>query len=168
MPGERALVTVLAVTQQLRTARFDELDASTLYELLRLRAEVFVVEQDCAFLDLDGCDREPTTIHVWIEGDGRVLGYARVVPGCSATEIGRLVTRLDRRGTGIGACVLREAMNLVDGPLQVKAQARLVEWYESFGFEGVGQPFMEDGIPHVPMRLERERLRTQAQTSRDA
>jgi ElaA protein len=145
------------VKVQVHTATFDELDVSTLYEVLRLRAEVFVVEQDCAFLDVDGRDRDPGTVHLWLEADGALVGYARLLPGRSATEIGRLVTAPTCRDAGLGTRVLTEAMNLVDGPVQVKAQARLAEWYERFGFEVIGHAFMEDGIPHVPMRLERGR-----------
>ncbi len=148
------MVTVLGVDVQVRTAHFAELDPSTLYELLRLRAEVFVVEQNCAFQDLDGRDREPSTIHLWLERDGEVLGYARVLPGPQVTEIGRIVTPAAQRGNGVGARLMREAMQRIGGPIHLKAQARLAEWYEQFGFEVAGTPFLEDGIAHIPMRYE--------------
>jgi ElaA protein len=154
VPVTRPLITVLRVTDLVRTAAFVELDPTTLYELLRLRSEVFVVEQNCAFLDLDGRDTEPTAIHLWLERDGRMVGYARILPGPDATELGRIVTALDERGTGLGARLIREAMTRIDGPIRLKAQARLAEWYERFGFEAIDQPFLEDGIPHVPLRFD--------------
>jgi ElaA protein len=142
------------VTDVVRTATFEELGAGTLYDVLRLRAEVFVVEQQCAFLDLDGRDREADALHLWIERDGEVVGYARVLPGEEITEVGRIVTRPDLRGAGIGDRLLRETMHRIEGPIVLKAQARLADWYEQFGFEVVGQPFSHDGIVHVPMRFE--------------
>lgn len=142
------------MSAQVRTARFTELDTATLYDLLRLRSEVFVVEQECVFLDLDGRDREPSTIHLWLEGEGAILGYARVLSGPGVTEIGRIVTPRDLRGSGIGTRLVREAMERIDGPVRLKAQARLAEWYERLGFEVNGQPFLEDGIVHLPMRFE--------------
>jgi ElaA protein len=154
VPVTRPLITVLRVTDLVRTAAFVELDPTALYELLRLRSEVFVVEQQCAFLDLDGRDTEPTAIHLWLERDGRMVGYARILPGPDDTELGRVVTPLDQRGTGLGARLMREAIARIDGPIRLKAQARLAEWYERFGFEVIDQPFLEDGIPHVPMRFD--------------
>lgn len=148
------LVTVLGVSDAVRTARFDELDRATLYEILRLRSEVFVVEQDCAFLDLDGRDLEPDAQHLWIERDGSIVGYARILAGDAVSELGRIVTPRALRGTGLGARLVREALARIDGPVVLNAQARLSEWYEQFGFEVAGLAFMEDGIPHVPMRLD--------------
>ena len=154
MPGTPPLITVLRVTDLVHTAAFADLDRAALYDLLQLRSQVFVVEQACVFLDLDGRDTEPTAIHLWLERDGRMVGYARMLPGPDATELGRIVTPLDQRGSGVGARLMREAMARIDGPIRLKAQARLADWYEGFGFEVVGQPFLEDGIPHVPMRFD--------------
>jgi ElaA protein len=145
----------LGVSDQVRIARFAELDPSTLYDFLRLRSEVFVVEQHCVFLDLDGRDMDPSTIHLWLERDGAMLGYARVLPGEDVTEVGRIVTPIGLRGQGIGARLMLEALTLIEGPVALKAQAQLSAWYQQFGFEVTGQAFMEDGIPHVPMRFDR-------------
>jgi ElaA protein len=143
------------VSDQVWAAHFADLEPSVLYDLLRLRSEVFVVEQACVFLDLDGLDTAPSTIHLWLERDGAMLGYARVLPGDEVTELGRVVTPIEQRGQGIGARLMREALARTEGPVALKAQARLADWYEHFGFEVAGRPFLEDGIPHVPMRLER-------------
>jgi ElaA protein len=136
------------------TAAFDDLDASTLYDILRLRAEVFVVEQRCAFCDLDDRDREPGAMHLWLERDARIIGYARLLFRDDRSEIGRIVTPLSLRRTGTGVRLMREAMARIEGPIYLKAQARLAAWYERFGFTVAGPEFDEDGIPHVPMHYE--------------
>jgi ElaA protein len=138
-----------------RTAAFPELDGRTLYEILRLRSEVFVVEQDCAFLDLDRRDLDAGVTHLWLEGEGEVIAYARIIPTDQGTEVGRIVVREDQRGLGVGTRLMREATGLAGAhpPVLVKAQARLLEWYEALGFEMSGRGYLEDGIAHVPMRL---------------
>ena len=141
------------VEPDLHEATFADLDAATLYEILRLRVDVFVVEQACAFGDLDGRDREPTCRHLWIEQDGAVVGYLRILPEPDGTtQIGRVVTRPAVRRAGVGAVLMRAAMDRVDGPTTVKAQARLADWYGQFGYVIDGPEFLEDDIPHVPMR----------------
>ena len=133
------------VEPDLHEATFADLDPATLYEILRLRVDVFVVEQACAFGDLDGRDREPTCRHLWIEQDGAVIAYLRILPG-------RVVTHPAVRRAGLGAVLMRAAMDRVDGPTTVKAQARLSDWYGQFGYVIDGPEFLEDDIPHVPMR----------------
>jgi ElaA protein len=139
---------------RVRTAHFDELGNLELYRILQLRSEVFVVEQACAFQDIDGRDVAEATVHLWLEHDDRLAGYARILPMPGATELGRIVTPLDRRSTGVGVRLMREAMDRIEGPIVLKAQARLSDWYERFGFDLAGDPFLEDGIPHVPMRYD--------------
>jgi ElaA protein len=137
-------------------ATFAELAAATLYEILRLRIDVFVVEQDCPFGDLDGRDREPTCRHLWTERDGEVIACLRILEEPDgSTQIGRVVTRPEVRSAGVGARLMRRALVGLDGPVVVKAQARLADWYAHFGFVVDGDGFLEDGIPHVPMRLRR-------------
>ena len=137
-------------------ARFADLDAATLYEILRLRVDVFVVEQACAFGDLDSRDREPNCRHVWIEHDGEVVAYLRILDEADgSTQIGRVVTRPSVRSTGVAAALMRTTLADLDGPVVVKAQARLADWYGHFGFVADGDEFLEDDIPHLPMRLER-------------
>ncbi|MDE2149382.1 MAG: GNAT family N-acetyltransferase [Gammaproteobacteria bacterium] len=135
------------------------LDLDRLYALLRLRAEVFVVEQNCAFQDLDGYDR--VADHLLGEDcAGHLFAYARLLPpGAKYVEasIGRLVTAPSLRGTGVGrqllATALRECQRRWPAPVRIGAQQRLQRFYETFGFTVDGPPYLEDGIRHVEMLL---------------
>lgn len=129
-----------------------ELTASALYGILRLRAEVFVVEQACVYLDPDGRDLEPSTRHLWIEEDGVVVAAARVLREADgATSIGRVVTASTRRSRGLGAALVRTALDGTGRPVRINAQSHLVDWYAGFGFAVAGDEYVEDGIPHTPM-----------------
>jgi ElaA protein len=142
------------------------LDASTLYRVLALRSAVFVVEQDCVYLDPDGRDLEPDARQVWIERDGDVVATLRLLvdpadePTGTATDapirIGRVATRADCRGAGLAAALVRHALHLCQGRVVVlSAQTYLADWYARFGFVVDGPEFLDDGIPHVPMRRPR-------------
>jgi ElaA protein len=138
-----------------RDATFAELDTATLYALLRLRAEVFVVEQTCPFNDLDGRDTEPGARHVWLEADdGTIAGYVRLLDEPDgAVKISRVVTAPAARGSGIGDRVMGEALaRTAERPVVLDAQTRLLAWYERLGFERAGPDFLEDDILHTPMR----------------
>ena len=132
-----------------------ELSASALYGILRLRAEVFVVEQACVYLDPDGRDLEPSTRHLWIEdGDGTVIASLRVLhEPDGAMSIGRVVTATSHRSRGLGADLVKTALSTATRPVRINAQSHLAAWYAAFGFVGAGDEFVEDGIPHVPMVL---------------
>jgi len=147
------------VSPVIHTAAATELDAATLYRILRLRSEVFVVEQNCAFLDLDGRDLDTTTTHLWIDDDPAaptVLACARVLAEPDgATTIGRIVTHPSSRAVGLAGALIRHALTLAEGPFLMKAQTRLVPYYASFGFVPIGTDFLEDGILHTPMRRAR-------------
>jgi ElaA protein len=139
---------------EVRTARFSDLDPATLYELLRLRVDVFVVEQACPYPELDGRDIEPATRHCWVADEGQMLAYLRIVEEPDGRErIGRVATRPSARGRGLAAALMRHALGTTARPLVLDAQSRLVDWYAGFGFEVNGEEFIEDGIPHIPMRL---------------
>ena len=139
----------------LRTASFADLDAPTLYQILRLRTDVFVVEQACAYPDLDGRDTDPATLHLWYEEGGSPVCYLRVLDDDGTTRLGRVVTAPDARRRGLGAKLVRAALDETTGPVEIQAQAHLREWYEQFGFAVSGPEVVEDGIPHLPMRLHR-------------
>ena len=141
---------------EIRVVAGPDLSARELYELLRLRAEVFVVEQACVYLDPDGHDLEPTTTHLWVPGSGSHVATAlRVQPAPlgAGWRIGRVVTAPAHRNQGLAAALLTAALDRFDPPIELDAQSRLVSWYERFGFEVTGAEFLEDGIAHVPMGL---------------
>lgn len=137
---------------EIRVASFDELDARTAYLLWQLRESVFVVEQQCAYPELDGRDLEPGTRHVWVESDGAPVGYLRILDD-GQVRIGRVLVASAYRGRGLAARLMRTALDLVgDRPSRLDAQSYLAGWYAGFGFERSGEEFLDDGIPHVPMR----------------
>jgi ElaA protein len=138
---------------QVQVARFLDLDGATLYALLRLRVDVFVVEQQCAYPELDGRDTDPDTLHVWVEDAGTVLGYLRLLADPEGARIGRVCVALEGRGRGIAEDLMHAALARCTGPVVLDAQAHLSGWYERLGFVVTGPRFVEDGIPHVPMRL---------------
>jgi ElaA protein len=142
----------------IHAAGFDQLDPRTLYRILRLRSEVFVVEQACVYLDLDGRDMEPATIHVWadpVEEAPTVAAALRLLADADgAWRIGRVVTAAEERGLGLAGVLIERALTLVpaSAPVVLDAQLRLEGWYRGWGFERTGPDFDEDGIVHVPMR----------------
>ena len=139
---------------------WEALSVDALYALLKLRVEVFVVEQQCAFQDLDGYDR--VALHLLHRRpDGEVTAYARLLPpGAKYAEasIGRVVTAPACRRTGLGRQLMAEALRLCQtqypGPIRIGAQLRLEQFYESFGFRRSGETYLEDGIWHIEMLRE--------------
>jgi ElaA protein len=144
-------------TQELRLRQepFSALTPFEVYALCRLRVDVFVVEQECPYPELDGRDTEPATVHLWYEVDGQVAATIRVLDDGATRAIGRVATAAGFRGRGLAARLIEEGMALCAGfPITLGAQAHLEGWYERFGFRRSGPGYVEDGIPHVPMRLE--------------
>ena len=135
---------------------FADLEPAIAYAAWRLRQDVFVIEQDCPYPDLDGRDVEPGTRHVLLlEGDD-LLGYARVLDDQDVWRIGRVVLARSARGRGLAEHVMQTAMEVCPGrDVVLDAQSPLVGWYHGFGFAPDGDEFLEDGIPHTPMRLTR-------------
>ncbi|GAA5146924.1 GNAT family N-acetyltransferase [Nocardioides marinquilinus] len=138
---------------------FAELTPVQVHDLARLRQDVFVVEQDCPYPDLDGRDVEPTTLHVLLldQPGGRLLGCARVLEDDGGNSplgrIGRVALAKDARGRGLADVVMRVALEACAGrDVVLDAQAPLAGWYGTHGFEVTGPEFLEDGIPHLPMR----------------
>lgn len=132
-----------------------ELPPAVLYALLKLRVDVFVVEQECAYPELDGRDVEPTTVHLWSQApDGSVAATLRLLRDPDGrARIGRVATAPGFRGAGAAGTLIRRALDLAgDRESVLDAQAHLAGWYARFGFEVCGPEFPEDGIPHVPMR----------------
>ncbi|CAM3171666.1 Putative N-acetyltransferase YjcF [Stackebrandtia soli] len=133
---------------------FTELTAQALYAILRIRVNVFVVEQRCPYPELDGRDTEPGTRHVHISEDGTTVAYLRVLTEPDGSfRIGRVCTDRHRRGEGLAGALMREALAYCGDTSTVRldAQASVAGFYRSFGFVIDGDEFVEDGIPHVPM-----------------
>ncbi len=141
---------------------FEELTVNELYDILQLRSEIFVVEQDCIYNDLDGLDK--LAVHQMLKKDGKVIAYARLLkPGTRFPDysIGRVVVKMSERGTGLGIALMEEAKNyMIDNwdarKIKVSAQQYLRRFYESLGFKVVTKMYLEDGIPHLGMLFQRE------------
>jgi len=130
-----------------------DLSPAQLYALLTLRVDVFVVEQECPYPELDGRDLLPDTGHVWYEQDGELLGYLRLLREPVGWRIGRVCTAKQARGTGLGARLMAAAMTHIgDAPAVLDAQTYATDFYARFGFAPIGAPFDEDGIEHITMR----------------
>lgn len=147
---------------QWRALPFDALTTSDLYRLLQLRAEVFVVEQNCAFQDVDGLDQQ--AVHLMGEVSGttgapHLLAYSRLLPAGTAfseASIGRVVTSPVARGSGLGHTLLRQSIDTLHRlwnlqPIRIGAQAHLQSYYRQCGFEPQGDLYLEDGIEHIEM-----------------
>ncbi|TDC27200.1 GNAT family N-acetyltransferase [Micromonospora sp. 15K316] len=141
-------------TIEVRTAAFPDLTTRTFHDLLKLRIDVFVVEQNCPYPELDGRDVEPGTRHLWLADGGAPLAYLRILadPG-GVARIGRVVVAPHARGGGYAGRLMTEALALVgDRPCVLEAQSHLVGFYARHGFTVSGLEYVEDGIPHTPMR----------------
>ncbi|MBY0689918.1 GNAT family N-acetyltransferase [Microbacterium marinilacus] len=151
----------------IHAAPVSEIPPLTLYEILRLRVDVFVVEQECPYPELDGRDVEPTALHLWATDGDRVVATVRLLHDPEGRgedrRIGRVATAPDARGRGVAGELMRRALELcADRPaddtaapaartVRLDAQSHLSGWYGRFGFTTDGPEFLEDGIPHVPM-----------------
>lgn len=137
---------------------FDELSLRQLYQLLKLRQEVFVVEQNCPYLDADGEDEHAE--HLFARSDdGNMVAYARLYQANSEqshSRIGRVLTAHNVRGKGLGKELMQRSIDYLqqrtpNSPIRVGAQVYLLEFYKDFGFKPIGDEYLEDGIPHIDM-----------------
>jgi len=143
------------------TRPFEGLSLATLYALLRARAEVFIVEQDCAYQDLDNADHHAEHIIGWSDGvaSPEILAYCRVLPpGIKFPDasIGRVITTAAGRGCGIGQALMHRAINRCEerfpgSAIRISAQLYLERFYSELGFRTVSDIYDEDGIPHIEM-----------------
>lgn len=148
-------VTLQPLATSVHRAYTADLDADDFYRMLRLRVDVFVVEQECPYPELDGRDLESTTRHFWIDAaNDHVLGYLRLLEEPDETfRIGRVCTSGAARSMGLGGKLMRAAVAEVrNSPVTLSAQAAARGFYRSFGFAEVGEEYLEDGIPHFDMR----------------
>jgi ElaA protein len=145
----------MTATASLHRNWAQDIDMSTLYKILQLRLEVFVVEQSCPYLDLDGRDLDPDTRHLWLEEDGEIISTLRLLEehdGGKSYRIGRLCTDRAHRGQGHTTRLLQTALADVGSDLcRIHAQTYLVDMYAKHGFFVDGDEYLLDGVPHVPM-----------------
>jgi ElaA protein len=140
---------------------FEELTTIELYSILQLRNEVFVVEQNCVYQDIDGKDKKSFHLMAW--QDDQLTAYTRLVPpGISFIEasIGRVITSPKYRGLGIGITLMEKSIHhtlqsYTTNKIRIGAQLYLKKFYEGFNFVAQGDEFLEDGIPHIEMLLEK-------------
>lgn len=136
---------------------FDNLTPFELYDIMKLRQDVFVIEQACFYHDLDNLDQK--SFHVMGIRDGDVVACARILPpGMTHKEcsIGRVITRATERGHGTGRTLMKKCLKFIDEEMleeivKISAQTYLLDFYGSLGFEKVSEEYIEDGIPHIDM-----------------
>ena len=143
--------------------RFNELSTEDLYRVLQLRAEVFVVEQDCAYQDVDGYDHEALHVMGQLSGadEAQLVSYSRLLPPGTkydGASIGRVITKKSIRGSGVGKALMLSSLafcrqHWTGKGITISAQAYLQKFYIELGFETVSEPYDEDGIPHIRMQL---------------
>ena len=136
---------------------FDELTAPELYNILKARCDVFIVEQNCPYPDLDDYDQK--ALHLWTETNGEVLAYCRLFnSGIKYKEasIGRVLTTESARGKTLGKQLIAYAIDVIENRFQtteirISAQDYLLNFYSRFGFQDTGKKYLEDDIPHTEM-----------------
>lgn len=136
---------------------FEEITTSELYEIIKARVDVFVVEQDCPYPDLDDYDQK--ALHLWAEQDQKVLAYCRIFnQGIKypETSIGRVLTTEKGRGKNFGKQLIQYAVETIENrfrtsKIRISAQDYLLRFYSGFGFEDTGKKYLEDNIPHTEM-----------------
>lgn len=137
--------------------KFSELTTKELYEILKVRAEVFVVEQNCVYQDLDSKDE--VSYHLFLEDNSEIIAYLRILPkGISypETSIGRVLTKATYRKNGLSKEIVQKAIEFIidileEKEIKISAQAYLQKFYKSFGFEPTSDIYLEDGIEHIEM-----------------
>jgi len=140
---------------------FKVLTGQQVYDMLRLRSEVFVVEQACIYQDLDNKDVHPQVHHLLMQRGEHLIGYARILPknlSYSTPSMGRILIAPSARASGLGRsllkqCILKTQSLWPQQPITIGAQVYLLDFYQSFGFMPVSEHYLEDGIPHVDMVL---------------
>ena len=139
---------------------FQQLTVDQLFEILQLRMEVFVVEQQCAYRELDGFDRDAETRHLsGLDASGALIAYARILPPrlrYPEINLGRFVVKAEARGKGIGHQLMQKSLEEIyrcwpQTLIRISAQDYLQKFYEQYEFVRVSDVYLEDGIPHVEM-----------------
>ncbi|WP_419750697.1 GNAT family N-acetyltransferase [Terrisporobacter petrolearius] len=137
--------------------KFNELNIEEIYKILALRNEIFIVEQECPYLDCD--DKDLNSYHLFLRENGEIVSYLRILEkGVSYDEIsiGRVAVKKSYRGKGISRKMMLQAIefienNLTENTIKIQAQAYLLDFYSSLGFKAVSEEYLEDNIPHIDM-----------------
>ena len=140
-----------------RLCSFNELSNNQLYDIMKLRQEVFVVEQNCPYLDTDDYDQGSLHLIGLLKND--LVAYARILPPdvyYREPSVGRIASKPSLRGKGIGKQTVAKCIEIMESrfgkqAIRIMAQCYLIKFYEDFGFEIKGEEFLEDGIPHIEM-----------------
>lgn len=136
---------------------FSELTTSQLYEILQIRAAVFIVEQDCVYQDIDGKDQK--ALHMLGYDTGVLVAYTRIFKAgdyLPKASIGRVLVHMDHRKNAYGREIMQASIQAVNSrfkslEIEISAQTYLLEFYQSLGFIAIGDGYLEDGIPHIKM-----------------
>lgn len=136
---------------------FNELSIHELYSYLQLRVNVFIVEQNCPYPELDGYDEK--SYHLAFVENNEPLAYARILPSgqkYSRISIGRVIVKKEARGKGLAKELMNECLQFIEKKwpnqeIQLQAQSHLAHFYGSFGFKAISDEYLEDNIPHVDM-----------------
>ena len=135
--------------------KFKQLELEELYQILKNRVDIFVVEQECAYPEIDGID--PESYHLFKKDQDELVAYARLIPGGVVGDrplIGRIIVNQDYREQGYGRKLINQAIKVMTEEwkateIELHGQTYLRDFYQSFGFEETSEPYLEDGIPHV-------------------
>ncbi|WP_085296917.1 GNAT family N-acetyltransferase [Cognaticolwellia mytili] len=150
----------MCTTKNWQAKKFIQLTTDELYDLLKLRIDIFVVEQSCFYPDLDDHDRHSETLHLFCYQCGQMTAYLRILPKGSTyrdhISIGRVAISSHARGTGLGHKLMKEALMVsnkyfAQDTIKISAQEHLEKFYNQHGFERVSNMYLEDGIPHIGM-----------------
>lgn len=139
--------------------KFEHLSLDELYDILKMRSEIFVVEQECVYLDVDGKDKN--VFHLFLKENKKILAYCRILPRGIAYEeasIGRVIVNKNFRKEKLGETLMIKAISylkdvLKEKEIKIQAQAYLRSFYKKFGFQEISEEYIEDGIPHIDMKM---------------
>ena len=142
---------------EIKTKYFKDLNTQELYNVLQLRSEVFVVEQDCVYQDID--DKDQKALHVFGKKNNKIIAYTRIFKSGDYfrnASIGRVVVSKEERKYGYGIEIMNASIKTIENnfkkqSITISAQVYLKKFYESLGFKKVGEEYLEDGIPHIRM-----------------
>ncbi len=139
--------------------KFEQLSLDELYDILKMRSEIFVVEQECVYLDVDGKDKN--VFHLFLKENKKILAYCRILPRGIAYEeasIGRVIVNKNFRKEKLGETLMIKAISylkdvLKEKEIKIQAQAYLRSFYKKFGFQEISEEYLGDGIPHIDMKM---------------